>query len=441
MTNDLPPGWAWATVAAVADVQLGRQRSPRHHAGEQMRPYLRAANVTWQGICVDDVKTMNFDDVDFAKYKLEPGDILLNEASGSPHEVGKPAIWRSEVEDCCFQNTLLRLRPQLVDRNYVYWYCYASALTGRLGEAGRGVNIRHLGKRGLAQFRIPVAPLAEQGRVVDAIEEHFSSLDAAESALRLALYRVEAFRSSLLADAFYANARPPSDWKLDTIGDVAAVQLGRQRSPQHHTGSQMRPYLRSANVTWQGISLSDVKQMNFNEADFATFKLEPGDLLLNEASGSPSEVGKPAIWNGEIENCCFQNTLLRLRPHEIDVGYLYWYCYAAARSGRFGDAGRGVNIRHLGKQGLARFPVLIAPIEQRGQIVGRLENEFQQAATLEQAARSALDRVAALRRSILAAAFTGQLVPQDPSAEPASVLLERIETARSSEEKPRRASA
>ncbi len=35
---------------------------------------------------------MNFDDADFAKYKLEPGDILLNEASGSPREVGKPAI-------------------------------------------------------------------------------------------------------------------------------------------------------------------------------------------------------------------------------------------------------------------------------------------------------------------------------------------------------------
>ena len=130
-----------------------------------------------------------------------------------------------------------------------------------------------------------------------------------------------------------------------------------------------------------------------------------------------------------------------LRPHEIDVGYLYWYCYAAARSGRFGDAGRGVNIRHLGKQGLARFPILIPPIEQRGRIVGWLADEFQQAATLQQAARSALDRVAALRRSILAAAFSGQLVTQDPSHEPATVLLERIEAARSSKGKLRKASA
>ena len=77
-------------------------------------------------------------------------------------------------------------------------------------------------------------------------------------------------------------------------------------------------------------------------------------------------------------------------------------------------------------QGVAVREVPISPIEKRGQIVSRLEEEFQQAAVLEQAAGSALDRVTALRRSILAAAFSGQLVPQDPTDEPASVLLECI---------------
>ena len=376
---------------------------------------------------------MNFDDVDFVKYRLESGDILLNEASGSPHEVGKPAIWKNEIEGCCFQNTLLRLRPQLTNRDYLYWYCYASALSGRFGEASRGVNIRHLGKRGLAQFPIPIAPLAEQERIVAAIEEHFSRLAAAESTLRVALQRVEVFKSSLLADAFHMNARLPSDWKFATIGDVAAVQLGRQRSPRHHAGPQMRPYLRSANITWHGISLGDVKQMNFDDTDFVTYKLEPGDLLLNEASGSPNEVGKPAIWNGEIENCCFQNTLLRLRSHDIEGGYLYWYCYAAARSGRFGDAGRGVNIRHLGKQGLCRFPIPVAPADQRGEIVEWLERRFEQLARFEQASRSSIKRVVALRRSILAEAFSGRLVPQDPDDEPAFALLKRAAAAHAPE--------
>ena len=201
-------------------------------------------------------------------------------------------------------------------------------------------------------------------------------------------------------------------------------------------GPAMRPYLRSANVTWDGISLDDVKEMNFDDADFRTFKLEPGDLLLNEASGTPNEVGKPAIWNGEIEGCCFQNTLLRLRPRELDLKYLYWYCYSAAKSGRFGEAGRGVNIRHLGKRGLAQFPIPVAPTEERGRIVERLVAQFEQTATFEQSAQVTLNRVALLRRSLLAQAFAGHLVPQNPDDEPASVLLRRIAASRAA--KPKR---
>ena len=440
MSSELPDGWIWATVADISDVQLGRQRSPQHHAGKQMRPYVRAANVTWQGICLNDVNEMNFDDADFKKYRLSSGDILLNEASGSPHEVGKPAIWNNEIEGCCFQNTLLRLRPQFVNRDYVYWYCYASALTGRFGEAGRGVNIRHLGKRGLSRFPMPVAPLAEQERIVAAIEEHFSSLDAVESSLRQALQRLDVLRSAALTDAFHIHRDLPPAWRASTIGDVADVQLGRQRSPQHHTGEHMRPYLRSANVTWNGISLDDVNEMNFDDADFKKYRLEPRDLLLNEASGSPNEVGKPALWDGEISDCCFQNTLLRLRPHGVTLDYLYWYCYSSALSGRFGEAGRGVNIRHLGKQGLAQFPVPVPPRNEQAPIAERIRAALERAESLRRSVREAITRVAALRRSVLAEAFAGRLVPQDRSDEPASVLLERIAASRST--KPnRRASA
>ena len=80
------------------------------------------------------------------------------------------------------------------------------------------------------------------------------------------------------------------------IGDIAEVQLGRQRSPQHHAGPARRPYLRSANVTWDGISLDDVKEMNFGDADFKTFKLS---LRGNVGRGwlRVPEQGSRPCWN------------------------------------------------------------------------------------------------------------------------------------------------
>lgn len=304
------------------------------------------------------------------------------------------------------------------------WLPYAGHVTGTTRPK--------LTQGAMRQLPILLPGVSEQARVVAAIEEHFSRLDAVEATQRRTIDLVRALQASLLTEAFHLNGDLPSGWQRRSIGEVTEVQLGRQRSPQNHTGPQMRPYLRSANVTWDGISLTDVKEMNFDDDDFTTYRLEPGDLLLNEASGSPGEVGKPAIWDGQIENCCFQNTLLRVRSDDIDVRYLYWYCFASALSGRFGDAGRGVNIRHLGKRGLLQFPIPIAPSDQQGEVADRLDEQFEQTKRLMKTAELILNRVDALRQAVLAQAFAGQLVPHDPDDEPASALLERIHASHAS---------
>jgi type I restriction enzyme S subunit len=76
----------------------------------------------------------------------------------------------------------------------------------------------------------------------------------------------------------------------------------------------MRPYMRAANVTWQGIDTTDVKEMDFTPAEYEVYALHRGDILLGEASGSSGEVGKSAIWRNDVPGACFQNTLIRVRP-------------------------------------------------------------------------------------------------------------------------------
>ena len=102
----LPDRWAWATVEDVGEVRLGRQRSPQHHSGRHMRPYLRVANVFEDRIDTSDVKHMNFTPEEFEVYLLKEGDILLNEGQ-SLELVGRPAMYRNEIPDCCFQNNAL----------------------------------------------------------------------------------------------------------------------------------------------------------------------------------------------------------------------------------------------------------------------------------------------------------------------------------------------
>lgn len=71
-------------------------------------------------------------------------------------------------------------------------------------------------------------------------------------------------------------------WTTSQVWEVGEIQLGRQRSPEHHTGRHMRPYLKVANVHEDRIDTSDVLEMNFTPEEFQRCALRHGDILLNE---------------------------------------------------------------------------------------------------------------------------------------------------------------
>ena len=225
-----------------------------------------------------------------------------------------------------------------------------------------------------------------------------------------------------------------SHWDKVPLSEIADVRLGRQRSPKRAAGPNMRPYMRAANVTWNGISLHDVKEMDFTPEEFETYALRRGDLLLSEASGSASEVGKPAIWNDEVPDCCFQNTLIRVRAPEPLVPFLHLHFYKDALTGEFARAARGVGIHHLGAKTLSDWEVHLPPPDEQRRIVETVDSYFRRldhvTPTLERV-RWTLKRY---RASILKAAVEGRLVPTEAELarakgrdyEPASVLLKRI---------------
>ncbi len=210
----LPAGWAQRALGEVSEVTLGKTRSPKSHSGPNMIPYLRAANVTWRGLDLSDVNEMHFTPDEVAKYRLEPGDVLLNEGSGSASEVGKPVTWNGELPLCGFQNTLLRVRTKGPEPPFLRYYFLHAALSGALASVSTGVGINHLGRRNMLEFPVLLPPPPEQRRIVEAIEEQFSRLDAAEDTLLRVCDRLDAYESAALLQIF-AGA-----WEMGSLGDL-----------------------------------------------------------------------------------------------------------------------------------------------------------------------------------------------------------------------------
>jgi type I restriction enzyme S subunit len=199
-------GASWRTlqVCEAGEVVLGRQRAPQYLTGRWPRKYLRVANIKDDTIDYSDVETMDFDDAQFAKYQLVPGDILVSEGQ-SPELLGQSAIFRGFIEPLCFQKTLHRFRadPQVTTPEFaqiVFRSHVRSGVFRRLGSIT--TNIGHLTLEKFKAASFPLPPLDEQCHIVAEVDRRLSIVREVMAELDANLKRAVALRQSVLAQAF-----------------------------------------------------------------------------------------------------------------------------------------------------------------------------------------------------------------------------------------------
>lgn len=150
----------------------------------------------------------------------------------------------------------------------------------------------------------------------------------------------------------------PWNWDKKPIREFGEVQGGRQRSPS--AKGALRPYLRVANVYDGYLDTRDLMEMPFTDDEYLRFRLNPGDILLNEGQ-SLDLVGRAAMYFGDPPNCCYQNTLIRFLPGpEIDGRFalkVFQHCHY---TGKFSAiASRTTSIAHLGVDRFAGLQILV----------------------------------------------------------------------------------
>ncbi len=420
--STLPRGWKETPLGQIAALQGGSTPKGVLSAPPGAIPFYKVGDMNRSsGHFMDEARvTVAPPTADSLGLRVCPaGTVIFPKVGGAIHTNKKRVLSQPAAFDT---NTMGAIPSDALYAPYLFYWLSSI----RLADFAYGAPIPQVSRARLSEHPFLLPPRSEQKRIVAAIEEQFSRLDAGVAALERVRERLRLLRDKGLLALVSASG------DLQRLGDVAEIRLGRQRSPKNHTGPRLRPYLRAANVTWNGLDLRDVKLMNFSSPESSIYELQRGDVLVAEASGSASEVGKPAIWDGSIANCCFQNTLLRVRSDRFLPEYLYFVLLAHARGGTFARASRGVGIHHLSKSGLSGLAVTLPALAQQEAIVGRARSLQTAVARLLNDVEKQSARVRTLRSAILAAAFSGNLVLQDPNDEPASALLERIAAERAS---------
>ena len=200
----LAKGWAWASMAQIADIQGGFQKQPKRIPKENSFPYLRVANVQRGKLSLDEVYKTELFAGELEKLRLVRGDLLIVEGNGSQSQIGRMAIWNDEVADCVHQNHIIRARPHegvIPAFAECYWNSpEGSARVHSIASSTSGLYTLSVSK--VSQLPVPMPPIAEQHRIVAEVERRLSVIQQIEEAVDTSLKRAERLRQSVLKQAF-----------------------------------------------------------------------------------------------------------------------------------------------------------------------------------------------------------------------------------------------
>ena len=425
MTTDLPPGW---TQVSISDVCRPVGKTDPRNSPDVSFDYIDIGGVQPQSGRIQETKTlMGVDAPSRARQIVRAGDVVLSTVRTYQR---KTAIIPDGLDGAIASTGFAVLRPHAgIDSRFILFQALSQEFVEQLNAKQTGTSYPAVRVKDVRSASIRIAPSAEQKRIVAAIEEHFSRLDAADSALSAAEQRLDALLQSTL------RTLCDGSWTVEPLVHIIkslknGVFVSRpSATPPGH------PIYRISAVRPLTLRVDDVRYVDPIPDGASGYVVETGDILFTRYSGNPDYVGAAAVVHHEGAGVLHPDKLIRVVANR-HVALPEWIAaYVTAGTGR-----REVEKRlkttagQVGISGsqLGSVPIAVPPISYQQQAADRIGHVLAEQTQISRSLSSAGTRVGALRRSILSEAFAGRLVPQDPTDEPASVLLEHIATSRKS---------
>ena len=422
--DDLPDAWSDATLddlvstkSDIVDGPFGSNLKSAHYVDEGAR-VVRLQNIGFGRFVPGDAFITREHFETLAKHAVVEGDLLFASLGENlprtclAPRFDEPAIVKA---DC--------IRVRLSDRvnpRFVLHATQRPAAKKWASDKLHGMGRPRLGLGAIRQFPVPLPPLEEQERIVEVLEEHLSRLDAALANIQAVRTKAAQFRRSLLHAAFTGGLTGeeadgqhlPAGWVMKKVGELAE---GGVFTDGDWVESKDQDPDGSVRLT----QLADVGEGNFrdrsdrwlrpDQADrLGVTYLEEGDLLI---ARMPDPLGRcccvpelegPAVTVVDV-------AVLRPPKDAINRNYLMWALNSPACRSSILAAASGTTRLRISRKRLAEIEVPVPPPSQQLVVVGALEAQLSRLDAMLAAADGVEAQCAALRRSLLHAAFTGKL--------------------------------
>ena len=477
MSNELPQGWVWAKMLDVLDYEGGSQPPKKDFIFEPRDGYVRLIQIRDFGgkpfpTYVPDsrrLKKANKDDLLLARY----GGSSANDSLGRIC-TGLEGAYNVALAKIVFDR-------EHMDKNYVRYLFMGPWFREKVSQNSRSCQTG-FNREDVEDIEFPIAPSAEQRRIVEKLEKLLGQVDACQQRMEKLPTLLKRFRQSILAAA--CSGRLTADWREEnsTI-ETAKVLLSRIKEKRLALAQSQKEKSQIAEVFDEGNLRSDEGDLGLNEIpgtwlscrigaigkvcngstpsrkqtefwdgsipwvssgevrnnvisetreritkagyEGSSVRLLPKGSVLIAMIGEGKTRGQTAILN--IEATINQNIAAVILDHGLVTSEYLWHWfqlqYEATR-----ERGGGSGPQALNCQRVRELPFILPPLAEQQEIVRRVAGLFALADQLEQRLAQARKQVDKLTPSLLARAFAGKLVPQDPNDAPAERLLEKIKS-------------
>lgn len=486
--SKLPSGWTVAELGALTnDISYGTSEKCAYEP--KLTPVLRIPNIANGRIDISDLKFAAFEAREIEKLALRPGDILIIRSNGSLGLVGRAALVDQNVEGFLYAGYLIRLRFDLraSDPAFVRHWLRAPETRAEIELAAKSTSgVNNISAEQLRRMRLHLPPLVEQRRVVAKLD----ALTARTARARADLDRIPAlaarYKQAVLQKGFSGEltarwrggrlkaafseaeidllkqrrrsyeegrrgsrlrdmpelilpghgAELPDSWAFSCVADVADLRIGYAYKSDWFTNSGV-PLIRGANVGVGALDCDDLKFLSPERAEeYADYRLQAGDILLAMDRPVISAGLKAARVTSELAGALLVQRVACPSPSSlVDRGFLWWLFHSRHYLDQIERHATGTDLPHVSGNDILSTALPLPPISEQREVVRLIESAFAEIDRLTAEAASARKLLDRLDQAVLAKAFRGELVPQDPADEPASVLLDRIRAERASSPK------
>jgi type I restriction enzyme S subunit len=324
-----------------------------------------------------------------------------------------------------------------LESRFLAYLLLCPSVVALLNGSTHGAKMPRVGWEFMGGLAFALPSRDEQTAIATFLDRETGKIDALVEAQRRLIDLLKEKRQAVISHAVTNGLDPavpmknsgvewlgevPAHWSVRRLKAVAHIQTGVAKGKDNGSSETVQvPYLRVANVQAGWIDLSDVATIELPTADVGRYRLQAGDVLMNEG-GDFDKLGRGGIWRGQIDPCVHQNHVFSVRPFSVSPEWLNITTGSVGAQFFFkGRSKQSTNLASISSTNLMELPILVPPRKEQQEIVDYLTGLIDGSDNLIDEAGKGIALLQERRSALISAAVTGKIDVRQQAEVPSAI--------------------